>query len=66
MELVVNGERTSWPAGTTVSAVVERVGVKAAAYAVEVNKQLVPRRSQETHVLAEGDVIEIVVLVGGG
>ncbi len=34
--------------------------------AVEVNRQLVPKRDHETHQLAEGDRIEIVTLVGGG
>lgn len=66
MELVVNGERTAWPAGTTVAGVVDRAGVARSAYAVEVNKRLVPRREQATHELHEGDEVEIVVLVGGG
>ncbi|MCC6428403.1 MAG: sulfur carrier protein ThiS [Phycisphaerales bacterium] len=66
MELVVNGERTAWPSGTTIQQVVERAGAARSAYAVEVNKRLVPRREHAQHVLAEGDEIEIVVLVGGG
>jgi thiamine biosynthesis protein ThiS len=34
--------------------------------AVEVNRQLVRRIAHEAHVLHEGDVIEVVTLVGGG
>ncbi len=66
MELVINGERSAWPGGTTVASVVQRLVAAGAAYAVEVNKQLVPRRSHDQHELHEGDEIEIVVLVGGG
>lgn len=35
-------------------------------FAVEVNKMLVPRPQYATKALHEGDVMEIVTLVGGG
>jgi sulfur carrier protein len=34
--------------------------------AVEVNKRVVSHRRHGEHALAEGDVVEIVTLVGGG
>lgn len=34
--------------------------------AVEVNGELVPRSTHPTHVLADGDRIEIVQAIGGG
>jgi sulfur carrier protein len=34
--------------------------------AVEVNLELVPRQNHAQHLLAEGDRLEIVTLVGGG
>ncbi|MCX5655676.1 MAG: sulfur carrier protein ThiS [Planctomycetota bacterium] len=34
--------------------------------AVEVNRELVPRSQHGARRLAEGDVVEIVTLVGGG
>jgi sulfur carrier protein len=34
--------------------------------AVEVNRVLVPRSQHASRVLAEGDAIEVVTLVGGG
>lgn len=66
MVLVINGERSTWPDGTTVGQVVERAGYSAAAYAVEVNKKLVPRARHAERVLSDGDEVEIVTLVGGG
>lgn len=66
MRVVVNGEGREVPEGTTVRALVEMVAPKGAASAAEVNKELVPRRRQEETVLREGDVVEVVTLVGGG
>jgi sulfur carrier protein len=66
MVLAINGERATWPEGTTLRQVVESAVKPGSAYAVEVNKTLVPRRDHEARRLADGDVIEIVVLVGGG
>ncbi|MBC8309166.1 MAG: sulfur carrier protein ThiS [Phycisphaerales bacterium] len=34
--------------------------------AVEVNKELVPHKEKDTYVLQDGDIVEIVTLVGGG
>jgi thiamine biosynthesis protein ThiS len=37
-----------------------------AACAVEVNRQLVPKKQHESQELKDGDSVEIVTLVGGG
>jgi len=66
MKVVVNGEETDLPEGTTLETVVERLGPSGAACAAEVNKRLVPRRERPTRQLADGDVVEVVTLVGGG
>ena len=66
MNVHVNGTDRDVKAGTTVRALVEEMGMGAQAVAAEVNKQLVPRRKQEATVLKEGDVVELVSLVGGG
>ncbi|MDX9912722.1 MAG: sulfur carrier protein ThiS [Phycisphaerales bacterium] len=52
--------------GTSVAGLVERLGLSRTACAVEVNRELVPKRSHAERVLAEGDRVEIVTLVGGG
>jgi thiamine biosynthesis protein ThiS len=42
------------------------LGLERAAVAVEVNRQVVPRREHEQAELADGDTVEVVTLVGGG
>jgi sulfur carrier protein len=66
MKIVVNGEVREVEQGLTVRQLVELVAPKGAAAAAEVNKELVPRRAQENTPLKEGDVVEVVTLVGGG
>lgn len=66
MNVRVNGTDRDVKAGTTVRALVEEMGMGAQAVAAEVNKELVPRRKHEETVLKEGDVVELVSLVGGG
>jgi sulfur carrier protein len=66
MRVLVNGVEQEVPDATTVAGLVERMGLAGQACAAEVNRSLVPRREQEGRTLAEGDVVELVTLVGGG
>ena len=66
MNIIVNGSAQEVPQGITVRELIERINVKGGACAAEVNKELVPRRDQETRTLSEGDRVELVTLVGGG
>lgn len=66
MKITVNGEPRELPSDSTVRDLILRLGLAKAACAVEVNRQLVPRKAHETTVLQEGDVVEVVTLVGGG
>jgi len=51
---------------TTLADLVARTLPNARAYAVEVNRCVVPRRELPTRPVSSGDRIEIVTLVGGG
>jgi len=66
MRLDVNGESRDVPHGTTIAELVEQLGLAKSACAVEVNRELAPKASHTQHTLADGDVVEIVTLVGGG
>lgn len=64
----MNGRQVDVPDGATVEVVVELSMPPAAraACAVEVNRSLVPRARRSQTAVREGDVVEIVTLVGGG
>ena len=66
MVIRVNGEAHELPAGSSIPALLERLGLKDAACAVEVNRELVPKRQHAATELRDGDTIEVVTLVGGG
>jgi sulfur carrier protein len=53
-------------AGESVADLLRRLGVANPRVAVERNKQIVPRAQHAGTRLEEGDVLEVVELVGGG
>jgi sulfur carrier protein len=66
MQITINDEPRDVPEGTTLAALLAELGRKAKFCAVERNLELVPRGEHAGCVLAEGDRLEIVTLVGGG
>jgi sulfur carrier protein len=66
VRVVVNGKPQSFPQATTVADAVERLGLAGHKVAVERNGAIVPRSLHPATTLMEGDVLEIVVAVGGG
>jgi sulfur carrier protein len=66
IHIELNGEPRDLPEGTSVLALVERLGLRPDVVAVEVNEALVPRAERARRALADGDRVEIVTLVGGG
>lgn len=63
--LTLNGAAQETDA-RTVRELIEQLGYSQQAVAVEVNRQLVPRKDHEQTELHDGDRIELVTLVGGG
>lgn len=62
----INGEAKSVPPGTTVAELLAELKLEPKHCAVEINLQLVPRGRHAERILAAGDRLEIVTLVGGG
>ncbi|QDV23743.1 sulfur carrier protein ThiS [Aureliella helgolandensis] len=62
----LNGQAMDVPDGTSIVQLLELAKIRSQLVAVEVNLEIVPRESHAQHVLAAGDVIEAVTLVGGG
>lgn len=66
MTITLNGEPKTVPDASTVRTLIESLGLGKSACAAEVNRELVPRRDHASRQLREGDVVELVTLVGGG
>ena len=65
MQISVNGQERQAHPGTTVAALLEELRI-AGPVAVELNRKVCPKQSHQTTELGEGDVLEIVTIVGGG
>ena len=66
MNLIINGEDRQFDSALTITALLERLGMKPDRVAVELNRELVPRERWGTTQLSDNDKLEIVHFVGGG
>lgn len=65
IELAVNGEAKKTEAAT-VADLLQELGLAGQAVAVEVNRDVVPKKQHSEVKLNDGDTVELVTLVGGG
>lgn len=66
MKVTVNGKEIPMRADQTVQELLIDLGMGGRAVAVELNREVVPRQQHFETSLQDGDMIEIVTLVGGG
>ncbi|MDY0168159.1 MAG: sulfur carrier protein ThiS [Thermoguttaceae bacterium] len=66
VQICLNGKSYDLPSDASVAMLLDQLGVGGKHVAVEVNTSLVPKRNHAEHPLADGDVVEVVTLVGGG
>ena len=66
MNIQLNGEPRTLVPDATVSHLLGLEGLGERRVAVEVNGAIVPRSQHATHVLGEGDKVEVVHALGGG
>jgi sulfur carrier protein len=66
MNIQLNGEPRTLPASATLHDLLQAEQLLQRRVAVEVNGEIVSRSRHGEHVLAEGDVVEIVHALGGG
>jgi sulfur carrier protein len=65
VHVTINGGPREVPEGTIAELLVH-LGLTEGPVAVEVNRAIIPRAEHATHSLREGDVLELVHMVGGG
>lgn len=66
IEILLNGERREIADDCSVAELVQRLNLKIERLAVELNREVVPRRLWPETKLRAGDRLEIVHFVGGG
>jgi len=66
MKIQLNGEPFELESGQTITDLLVAFDVGAKRFAIEVNQMIVPRSQHEDYTLSEGDVVEVVVAIGGG
>ena len=66
VRITLNGEERELSGPLTIAELVGWLGLKTEHVAVELNKGLVTRAEHSLTKIADGDVVEVVTLVGGG
>ena len=66
VSITVNGSAMRLPAGASVADLLERLNVATPRVAVERNREILPKARYAETPLGDGDVFEVVELVGGG
>jgi|TARA_A200000113_G_scaffold2340_1_gene2560 sulfur carrier protein len=66
MNILLNNKPEMLFDGSTVKKLLENKNIKNKYYAVEINRKIIPKSDHETHVIEDGDVIEIITAIGGG
>lgn len=66
LNIRLNGEPLALPAACTLTELLAAQGLAERRVAVEVNGEIIPRGRHADHVIADGDVVEIVHALGGG
>lgn len=66
MRLHINGEDKDFLEVSTLAQLVEKLGAKSDRVAIELNRNIVPRRDWDSTAVKDGDSLEIVHFVGGG
>ena len=66
MSVVINGENREITSPQTVTALLADLGLDSRKIALEHNLEIVPRSAYDQTMVADGDRLEIVHLIGGG
>jgi len=66
MKLIVNGHEKEFDENTTLLQVLEKLDLVGKVMAAAVNMEIVKQDTWQSHVLKEGDKLELLDFVGGG
>lgn len=66
MQVTINGEKRELPRAMSVTELLAFLGLGEGPVAVELNRAILSRAEHAARAVADGDVLEIVHMVGGG
>jgi sulfur carrier protein len=66
MIVIVNGEQRDFEEGTNLVGLIETFGLNPKITAVQHNEDIVRREDLSSSTLQDGDVVELIRIVGGG
>ncbi|OGI00263.1 MAG: thiamine biosynthesis protein ThiS [Candidatus Melainabacteria bacterium GWF2_37_15] len=66
MKVIINGIETEIPENSTIKQVLNLVNIKSNMLVVEKNLCIIDKKDYESHLLKDGDSLEIVGFFGGG
>ena len=66
MNILLNNKPEILFEGSTIKKLLIKKNIKNKYFAVEVNRKIIPKSDHETHVIKDGDRIEIITAIGGG
>jgi sulfur carrier protein len=66
VKIILNGEPYECEAGTNLLAIAKALSLEGKRYAIEHNKEIVPKAKHEKVTLQDGDEVEVVQAIGGG
>ncbi|MCG6871723.1 MAG: sulfur carrier protein ThiS [Gammaproteobacteria bacterium] len=66
ISITVNGEPRQYPEGTVLTTVIGELVTPGSRFAVEINREIVPRSQHGDYRLRPDDQLEIVTAIGGG
>jgi len=66
MEIVVNGEKLTYPDGITIKKLLENLKIEDKVMAAAVNMEIVKKENWDSFRVQDGDKVEFLHFVGGG
>lgn len=66
MELYLNGVARQFESAISISALTQLLGLEQQRFAIEVNRRIIPKSLHASHILLEGDRVEVIQAIGGG
>ena len=66
INITLNGDTFALEGSISLAQLAERVGVSGTRYAMEVNREIIPRSEHEGYLVQNADAVEVVQAIGGG